>query len=270
MTTTNTNINNEMTTYLAELSLVGKKALVTGAGRGMGKGMAVALARAGADVAVVSRTRADLDETAQAIEGVGCVALPVVADVSKVDSIRAMVNEVHQAFGQIDVLITGAGIVVRNKAEEYSEEEWDRLHSINLKGRFFACQAVGKIMLAQETGGSIINVGSLTCGIGLPGVAIYAIANGGIAQLTRTLSAEWSPKGVRVNCIAPGTFVTSTTADVLNDPEKAAVRLRRIPQNRFGDPDKDLNGAAVFLASDSASYVTGQVLYVDGGAITAY
>ena len=254
---------------LLELSLVGKKALVTGAGRGMGRGMAVALARAGADVAVVSRTLEDLKETAHAIEEAGQTALPVVADVSNVASIQDMVRTVHDSFGRIDILITGAGIVVRNKAEEYSEEEWDRLHAINLKGRFFVCQAVGKIMIAQGSG-SIINIGSLTCGIGLPGVAIYAIANGGIAQMTRTLSAEWCGRGVRVNCIAPGTFVTDTTRDVLSDPEKAATRLRRIPQNRFGDPDKDLNGAAVFLASDAAGYVTGQVLYVDGGAITAY
>ena len=258
-----------MAELLSELMLTGKKALVTGAGRGMGKGMAVALARAGADVAVVSRTKADLEETAQAIEAVGQVALAVVADTADVAAIQTMADTVYKEWGRIDILVTAAGIVVRSKAENYTEEEWDRLHNINLKGRFFTSQSVGRIMLAQGSG-SIIHVGSLTCGIGLPGVAIYAIANGGIAQMTRTLSAEWSPQGVRVNCIAPGTFVTRTTADVLSDPERAAVRLRRIPQGRFGDPDADLNGAAVFLASDAASYVTGQVLYVDGGAITAY
>jgi 2-deoxy-D-gluconate 3-dehydrogenase len=255
---------------LESLQLDGKTALVTGAGRGMGRGMAIALAKAGADVAVVSRSQEDLEEVAGEIEAVGRRALPVTADVGDVDSIQAMVAKVAEAFAErIDILITGAGIIVRNQATEYTSEEWDRLMSINLKGRFFTCQAVGKYMLAQGSG-SIINVGSLTCGIGLPGVAVYAIANGGIAQLTRTLSAEWCPRGVRVNCIAPGTFVTRTTSAILSGAEKAEVRLRRIPQGRFGDPSKDLDGAAVFLASEAASYVTGQVLYVDGGAISAY
>jgi len=255
---------------LDSLSLEGKNALVTGAGRGMGRGMAVALAKAGANVAVVSRSQDDLNEVAAEIEAVGRRAVPVTADVGDVDSIRAMVGTVAEAFdSRIDILVTAAGIIVRNQAAEYTPEEWDRLMAINLKGRFFTCQAVGKLMLAQGQG-SIINIGSLTCGIGLPGVAVYAVANGGIAQMTRTLSAEWCPQGVRVNCIAPGTFVTRTTEAVLTDPEKAEVRLRRIPQGRFGDPAKDLDGAVVFLASDAAAYVTGQILYIDGGAISAY
>ena len=255
---------------LESLELTGKTALVTGAGRGMGRGMAIALARAGANVAVVSRTAEDLAEVAGTVEALGRRALPVSADVGDVGSIRQMVDTVAAAFGHIDILVTAAGIIVRNRAEEYTPEEWDRLMAINLKGRFFTCQAVGKRMLAQPGGGSIVNIGSLTSGIGLAGVAVYAVSNGGIAQMTRTLSAEWSPQGVRVNCIAPGTFVTRTTAAVLNDPEKAEVRLRRIPQGRFGDPDQDLNGAVIFLASPAASYVTGQILYVDGGAISAY
>lgn len=259
-----------MSSHLPALSLDGKTALVTGAGRGMGRGMAVALAQAGADVALVSRSADDLAEVAGEIETLGRRAVVTPADMASVPDIDRMVGEVAAAFGgRIDILVTAAGIIVRNQAENYAEEEWDRLVGINLKGRFFTCRAVGKIMLAQGSG-AIINIGSLTCGIGMPGVAVYAIANGGIAQMTRTLSAEWSPQGVRVNCLAPGTFVTRTTEAVLNDPEKGAVRLRRIPQGRFGDPTKDLDGAVVFLASDAASYVTGQVLYVDGGAISAY
>jgi 2-dehydro-3-deoxy-D-gluconate 5-dehydrogenase len=254
---------------LPSLSLNGMTALVTGAGQGMGRGMALALARAGADVTVVSRTPSDLDEVAGEIEGLGRKALAVPADVADVDSIHRMVDTVAAQFGRIDILVTAAGIIIRNKALDYTPDDWDRLMSINLKGRFFTCQAVGERMIAQG-GGSIINVGSLTTQVGLPDVAIYAVANGGIAQLTRTLSAEWAPLGVRVNCIAPGTFVTRTTQGHLSDPEMAAHRLRRIPMGRFGDPAADLDGAVVYLASPAASYVTGHILFIDGGSIASY
>lgn len=254
---------------LPEFDLSGMVALVTGGGQGMGRGMALALARAGADVAVVSRTPADLDEVAGEIEGLGRRALAVPADVSDVDSIHRMVDATMAHFGRIDILLTAAGIIIRNSATGYTPDDWDRLMSINLKGRFFTCQAVGERMLAQGRG-SIINLGSLTVSVGIPGVAIYAVANGGIAQLTRTLSAEWAPRGVRVNCIAPGTFATRTTTSIVNDPEQAATRLRRIPQGRFGDPASDLDGAVVFLASPASAYVTGHILYVDGGSIAAY
>ena len=254
---------------LPEFELNGLIALITGGGQGMGRGMALALARAGADVAVVSRTPTDLDEVAGEITALGRRALAVPADVSDVDSIHRMVDATMGHFGRIDVLVTAAGIILRNSAVGYTPDDWDRLMGINLKGRFFTCQAVGERMLAQGSG-SIINLGSLTVSVGIPGVAIYAVANGGIAQMTRTLSAEWAPQGVRVNCIAPGTFATRTTAGIVNDPEQAATRLRRIPQGRFGDPMTDLNGAVVFLASPASAYVTGHILYVDGGSISAY
>ncbi len=254
---------------LDSLSLNGMTALVTGAGQGMGRGMALALALAGADVAVVSRTQSDLDEVAGQIRGLGRKALVVPTDVGDLDAIRRMVDHVATEFGRIDVLVTAAGIIIRNSALDYTPDDWDRLMTINLKGRFFTCQAVGERMIEQG-GGSIINVGSLTTAVGLPGVAIYAIANGGIAQLTRTLAAEWAPKNVRVNCIAPGTFITRTTQAHLTDPEMAAHRLRRIPMGRFGDPATDLDGAVVFLASPASSYVTGHLLFVDGGSIASY
>lgn len=249
--------------------LTGKTALVTGGGLGMGRGMALALARAGADVAVVSRTPADLEAVAAEIRSLGRHALTAPADVSNVDAIQRMVDQVAREFGRIDILVTAAGIILRNSAVGYTPDDWDRLMNINLKGRYFTCQAVGEHMLAQGSG-SIINLGSLTTTVGIPGVAIYAIANGGIAQMTRTLAAEWAPGGVRVNCIAPGTFITRTTEGLLADPEQTATRLRRIPMGRFGDPASDLDGAVVYLASPAASYVTGVIFYIDGGSIAAY
>lgn len=254
---------------LSSFDLSGMTALVTGGGLGMGRGMALALARAGADVAVVSRTPSDLEAVAGEIRGLGRRGLAVPADVSDVDAIRRMVDTVAAEFGRIDILVTAAGIIIRNAAVGYTPEDWDRLMSINLKGRYFTCQAVGERMLAQGSG-SIINLGSLTTAVGIPGVAIYAVANGGIAQLTRTLAAEWTPGGVRVNCIAPGTFVTRTTEGLLADPAQTASRLRRIPLGRFGDPAADLDGAVVYLASPASAYVSGVIFYVDGGSMAAY
>lgn len=254
---------------LASLELTGLKALVTGAGQGMGRGMALALAEAGADVAVVSRSRSDLETVAADIEKHGRRGLVVPADMSQVDDIQRMVDAVATAFGRIDILVTAAGIIIRGKAVDYTPDDWDRLMTINLKGRYFTCQAVGKLMLAQGSG-SIINISSLTSAVGIPGVAIYAVANGGILQMSRALAAEWAPSGVRVNCIGPGTFVTRTTSGLLSDPESSATRLRRIPLGRFGDPETDLAGAVVYLASPAAAYVTGQVFYIDGGALGAY
>ena len=246
-----------------KLRLDGKVAVVTGASRGLGRAMALGLAEAGADVVVVSRTMEALETLAEEIRALGQRGLPVRADVTDRDEVGNMVRRTMEAFGKIDILVNNAGTIFRAAAEEYPEEAWDRVLEVNLKGVFLCCQAVGKVMIAQRRG-KIINIGSLLSAIGVPLIPAYAASKGGVRQLTKALAVEWAPYNIHVNAIGPGYFRTELTEALQKDEERAAWILRRTPLGRWGVPE-DLKGPVVFLASDASDYITGQMLYVDGG-----
>jgi NAD(P)-dependent dehydrogenase (short-subunit alcohol dehydrogenase family) len=243
--------------------LTGKVALVTGASSGLGRGMALALARAGADMALAARGAEGLERVAKEAQSLGRETLAVPTDVTQVTQIEALIRRTVERFGHLDILIPAAGINIRGPATEFAEADWDRVMAVNLKGVFFTCQAAGRAMIEQG-GGSIITVASLTTTFGFPNIVAYCASKGAVGQLTKALASEWAPRGVRVNAVAPGYYRTSMTEPLFQDPEFRQYLQGRIPMERTGIPE-DLGGAAVFLASDASAYVTGQILYVDGG-----
>jgi 2-deoxy-D-gluconate 3-dehydrogenase len=252
---------------LDRMSLTGKAAVVTGASRGLGKAMALGLAEAGADVVLVSRRMAQLRAVAQEISQLSRIALPISADISNLRDVNDMVEMVLGEFGRIDILVNNAGTTVRMPSESFTEEAWDEVMDVNLKGAFFCAQAVGKAMIDQRAG-KIINIASLLSVIGVPTAVAYAASKGGISQLTKTLAVEWAKYNINVNAIGPGYFRTDLTRPLQEDRDRSAQILSRIPMRRWGDPD-DLKGVVVFLASEASDYITGQTIYVDGGWLAA-
>ncbi|MCK6579385.1 MAG: SDR family oxidoreductase [Anaerolineae bacterium] len=247
-------------------SLEGKKALVSGAGRGIGQGIAAALARQGADVALASRSEAELEQTASLVRAAGTRAVVLPVDLRQPDAPAQLVEAAVSALGGLDILVTSSGTIVRKPALEMTDADWETVIGLNLKARFFLAKAAAESMLRQ--GGSIIHIASLSNFFGVPNQASYVTGNGGIGAMTRAQAIEWAPYGIRVNAIAPGTIVTGQTLGLLSNPEVRASRLAKIPLNRLGEPE-DCAGAAVFLASQAASYVTGHILVVDGGWLAA-
>src|SRR3990172_9097671 len=245
--------------------LDGKNAIVTGSGSGLGKEIALALAAAGADVVVTelpSRLPA-ATETAGLIRSLGRCAYPVPLDVTSSRSIEKMVNKSLGHFGQIDILVNNAGINISRPALEVTEEQWDRILGVNLKGVFFCAQAVGRHMVRQKSG-RIINMASQNGVIGYYNRVAYCASKAGVVNLTRVLAIEWAPFQVNVNAIGPTFIVTPLTAKLFEDPTFSAEILNRIPLGHLGKP-VDVAGAAVFLASPAADMITGHTLLVDGG-----
>ena len=249
-------------------SLRGKVALVTGGGRGLGKGMALALAGAGADVAVAARTRAQVERTAAEIERLGRRGLPLVADVRDPGSVEEMVGLTVEKLGGLDVLVNAAGVNRRVPSLEVTPEIWDEIVDTNLKGTFFASRAAARAM-RERGGGKIINIASLASEIGLPRRVPYTAAKSGVLGLTRALAVEWAPYNIQVNAIGPGYFRTEMTEPLFRDEEWVKGLLSRIPAGRAGIPE-DLAGAVVFLASRASDYITGQIIYVDGGFLAGW
>ncbi|HET6877003.1 MAG TPA: glucose 1-dehydrogenase [Jatrophihabitans sp.] len=249
--------------------LTGKVAIVTGSGRGLGRTMALGLAAAGAAVVTCARTVEQAEDAAKEIQAAGGRAVGRHADTSDRQSVRALVDATVAEFGQLDVLINNAGIDVIEPSEEVTDEHWQQVLSINLTGYFHCAQEAGRRMLAQGSG-SIVNISSIAGRVGIAGLTSYSAAKGGVDQLTRVLSLEWARRGVRVNSIAPGYFENIMVgAGTEHDrPEKQEQVRTFTPMGRRGLP-AELVGPAVFLASDASSYVTGAVLYVDGGYTAA-
>jgi NAD(P)-dependent dehydrogenase (short-subunit alcohol dehydrogenase family) len=252
---------------MPSLRLDGKVALVTGGSRGLGLGMALALAHAGADLALAARNQDQLEDAARLVRDTGRQVLAVATDVGQAEQVRAMIRTVEESYGRLDVLVNGAGVNIRKPSSEFSEDEWDRLLAINLKGAFFACQEAARVMRRQG-GGKIINLGSLSFEIVVPDIALYAISKGGMRQMTRALAVEWAEDGINVNAIAPGRFWTAMTDSIFSHPELHASAVSVIPQGRPGVP-ADLAGATVLLASEASDYITGQTIVIDGGWLVA-
>lgn len=246
--------------------LSGKVAVVTGTSRGLGQYFGRALARAGADLVITSRDKSRLAEFQEEIENLGRRALPVQLDVLKESDIDNMVGAAIAEYGKIDILVNNAGLNIRQPATEFTWDNWDTVLNTNLKGAFFVAQAVGKEMIKRRYG-RIINIGSCTCVFGMEGIGAYCASRGGILQMSRSLAAEWGQHGITVNVLAPGWFKTAQNAVLYENKPWVEYITGRIPLGRPGKPN-DLDGTAIFLASDASAYVTGQILLVDGGFTT--
>ena len=253
---------------LAQFSLQGKRVLVTGASRGIGRALAIGLAEAGAAVAVAARTLEGLAETITDLNTRGAASVSVAMDVSRPADCARGVAEAAAALGGLDILVNNAGIEEVRPSLEVDEALWDRILDTNLKGAFFCAQAAAKAMLAGGHGGAILNLCSLTSEVGIPTAVPYGSSKTGLLGMTRALSAEWAPLGIRVNAIAPGYFRTALTEKFYESEAWSQAMLGKIPLGRFGRLD-DLTGAAIYLCSDASRYVTGQCLAVDGGTLAA-
>ena len=244
--------------------LDGQVALVTGGSKGLGEAMATALSGAGADVVISSRHLDEAQAVAQQISGkTGGRVLSVEADAGRREQVDDSVQRALDAFGQIDILVNNAGINIRAPIVELSDEDWDTVIATNLSGPMYYCRAVGRQMLERGYG-RVINLGSTLSQISIVDRTPYASSKGGIVQLTRTLALEWAAKGITVNAIAPGYFATEANASMVQDPQALAWLQQRSSLGRWGKPE-EVSGAAVFLASQAGSYITGQVIVVDGG-----
>ena len=247
---------------LDSFSLKGRTALVTGASAGLGRWMSEGLAEAGADVAIVARSER-LAETEARIREIGrdCLALP--CDLAEESAVTEVVDATIERFGNLDILVNNAGITFRAPAEDYPVAEWDRVVGLNQRSLFLLAQAAGRHMLKRGRG-KIVNVASLICFIGGKNIVAYTASKSAVAGITRSLANEWASRGVHVNAIAPGYFLTDMTQALFDDPEREPEITARIPAGRWGGED-DIKGAAVFLASDASDFVHGQLLVVDGG-----
>jgi 2-deoxy-D-gluconate 3-dehydrogenase len=241
--------------------LSGRRAIVTGANTGLGQAVAVALAQAGAGIVAVGRSA--MDETGDRVRQAGAAFTEVRADLSSLEPVARIV-ETAVAGGRVDILVNNAGIIRRADAIDFTEKDWDDVMNVNLKSAFFLTQAVARGMLADGAGGKVINIASLLSFQGGIRIPSYTASKSGLAGLTRLLACEWAGRGINVNAVAPGYFVTNNTETLREDPERSAAILARIPAGKWGEPS-DLGGAAVFLASKAADYVHGIVLPVDGG-----
>lgn len=241
--------------------LSGRTAIVTGANTGIGQAIAVSLASAGA--AVLGVGRSSMAETETQIADVGGRFASFSADLSTIEPVDAIVDAAVAAFGSADILVNNAGIIRRADAIDFTEADWDAVMDVNLKTAFFLSQAVAKRMIPNGRG-KIINIASMLSFQGGIRIPSYTASKSGLAGLTRLLACEWAGKGINVNAIAPGYFVTNNTTALREDAKRSSDILARIPAGRWGDP-QELGGAAVFLASDAAAYVHGTILPVDGG-----
>ncbi|MEM7782081.1 MAG: 3-oxoacyl-[acyl-carrier-protein] reductase [Planctomycetota bacterium] len=244
-----------------KVDLSGQNAIVTGASQGLGRGMAVALAASGAKVALVARNAEKLEQTRQLCEQAGGNAVVMAADVSQKDAIQEIVDTVADEWGQLDILVNNAGITRDTLLPAMTDEQWDDVIAVNLKGTFLFTRAAAQRMMRKRYG-RIINISSVSGLIGNAGQTNYSASKAGVIGMTRSLAKELGKRKVTVNAVAPG-FIESEMTEKLGETIMGEVK-KRIPANRIGTPD-DVSACVLFLASPAAAYVTGQVLTVDGG-----
>lgn len=249
------------------LELGSKVAVVVGGTSGIGRAIAHGFAQAGADVIPTSRRADQVDIAAREIEELGRRTLRVTSDVADRASLERVLAEALNAFGQVDILVNSAGRTKRAPTVDFSEDDWNAIIDTNLTGTLRACQVFGRHMLERQSG-SVINIASLSTFVALHEVAAYSASKAAVGSLTKSLAVEWSNRGVRVNAIAPGVFRTALNQKLLDETERGREFLLRTPMRRFGNVD-ELAGAAIFLASDAASFVTGEIITVDGGFLAS-
>jgi dehydrogenase/reductase SDR family protein 4 len=246
-----------------DFSLKGKVALITGASRGIGQAIAVGYAQAGADVVVASRKLPDLEKVAQQIRGMGRKSLAVEAHVARMEEIKNLLNKIKEEFGKIDILVNNAGTnPTMASALDVDERAWDSIMNLNLKGLFFLSQAAARVM-KEKGGGKIINVAS-TAGITPDLLPIYSISKAAVIMATKVMAQQWAQYNIRVNAIAPGLTKTRFSEALWNNPDILKMAMSKTPMGRVAEPE-EMVGAAIYLASDASSYVTGQVIALDGG-----
>jgi NAD(P)-dependent dehydrogenase (short-subunit alcohol dehydrogenase family) len=249
------------------LELTGKNAVVVGGTSGIGRAIALGMAEAGANVVATSRQADGVEAAAKEIEARGRQTLRVTSDVSSRESLQQLCDATVAAWGQVHILVNCAGRTKRAPTLDYPDADWDAIIDTNLNGTLRACQVFGRHML-QKGYGRIVNIASLSSFVALFEVAAYAASKAAVASLTKSLAIEWSAKGVNVNAIAPGVFPTPLNRSLLEGTPRGQEFIVRTPLKRFGQVE-ELAGAAIFLASDAASYVTGEVLVVDGGFLAS-
>jgi 2-deoxy-D-gluconate 3-dehydrogenase len=247
---------------LDKFKLDGKVAIITGAGRGLGQAIALGLAEAGADVALIYKS--SITETEKKTADLDRKTLAIKADLLQKESIRAIVDQTVEYYGRIDILVNNAGIIRRAPLTEFTEKDWDEVITVNQKALFFLSQAVARVMIKQGRGGKIINIASMLSFQGGILVPSYTASKSAVMGLTLIMANELAPHDINVNAIAPGYMATDNTAPLRDDSGRNKAILDRIPAGRWGEP-KDLQGAAVFLASAASDYLQGYTIAVDGG-----
>lgn len=252
------------------MKLENKVALITGSSQGIGEGIAERFAKEGADIVInyigeVSQA----DDAVAKVEATGRSALAIEADISKPDQVQAMFDQAFEKFGKVDILINNAGVEKRAPMWEVTEKDWNLVIDVNLKGAFFCCQALARHLMEKKAPGRIINISSVHEELPFPHFSAYCASKGGVKMLMRNLMVELAPLHITINNIAPGAIETPINTQLLNDPKELNALLANIPLKRLGKPG-DVAGAAVFLASEDASYITGTTITVDGGLTWFY